>query len=187
MNEVTKGLFLVEESMPCSPRKIRIGHYFLPATLGRSEREEAAARIIFFSHQLDQWVGVSWPKIVEMMKADYEKEKASRVKLDRRNERMEVWFGQLNRHFWLCVLTFGIYALFVRKPERSTEKEEEPDMPFSGIYLFGSQHVVTGIQELLEQNMLKKVTEGEGEDAVDVLLPTPALISRIMEVQGVTA
>ena len=39
-------------------------------------------------------------------------------------------------------------ALFVRKPERTTEKEEEPDMPFSGIYLFGPQHVVTGIQEL---------------------------------------
>jgi len=188
MNEVKKGFFSVEESMPCPPRKIRIGHYFLPATLGRSEQEEAAARIISFSHQLDQWVGVSWPKIVEMMREDYEKDKASQAKLDRHNELMEAWFGKLNRHFWLSVLTLGIWALFVRKPERSTEQEEEPDMcPLSGIYLRGPQHVVTGIQELLGQNMLKKVTEGEGEDAVDVLFPTPALISRIMKVQGAVA
>ena len=57
--EVGKGLFSVEETMPCLPKDISIGHYFLPNTLGRSEREEAAARIISFSHQLDQWVGVS--------------------------------------------------------------------------------------------------------------------------------
>ena len=92
MNEVKKGLFSVEEAMPCQPRQIRIGHYFLPSTLGRSEQEEAAARIISFSHQLDQWVGVSWPKIVEMMKADYEKDEVSKAKLDRHNEGMEMWF-----------------------------------------------------------------------------------------------
>ena len=73
----------------------------------------------------------------------------------------------------------------MRKPERSTEKEEQPGMPFSGIYLFGPQHVVVGLQELVERKMLKKVTEGEGGGAVDVLFPTPALISRIMEVQGI--
>lgn len=187
MNEVKNGLFSVEESMPCTPRKIRIGHYFMPSTLGRSEQEEAAARIISFSQKLDQWVGVSWPKIVEMMKADYEKDKASREKLDRHNERMEVWFRQLRRHFRLCVLTFGVYSLFVRKPERPTEKKERLDMPFSGIYIFGPQHVVTGIQELLERDMLRKVREGEGDNAIDVLFPTPTLISHIMQVQSVTA
>ena len=183
MNEVQNGLFLVEEKMPCSPRAIRIGHYFLPATLGRSEQEEAAARIISFSHQLDQWVGVSWLKIVEMMKADYQKDVDSRKKLDDRNQSMD----ELHRHFWLCILTLGIYALFVRKPQRSESKEEQLDMPFSGIYMIGPQHVVTGIQELIELDMLKKVTKGEGDNAIDVLFPTPTLISRIMEVQGVTA
>ncbi len=187
MTELKKGLFSLEEKMPCSPRKIGIGRYFLPNTLGRMETEEAAARIISFSHQLDQWVGVSWSKIVEMMEEEYKKDAASKEKLDRHNERMNLWFRQLHRHFWLCVLTLGIYALFARKPDFSAEKEEEPDMPFSGIFLFGPDHVATGIHELLKQGMLKKVTEREGDSRFDVLFPTPALISRIMEVQGVTA
>lgn len=186
MIEIEKGLFVMEEPMPCQPRKIRIGHYFLPATLGRLEQEEAAARIISFSQQIGQWVGVSWPKIVDMMKEDYEKNRVYReTQLDRHNERMEAWFGRLSLHFWLCVLTLGIWALFVRKPERKTDRQE-PDMPFSGIYLFGPQHVVTGIINLIELNMLKKVTKGDGEDTIDVFLPTPTLISKIMEVQGVT-
>lgn len=42
------------------------------------------------------------------------------AKLDAHNERMERWFIQLHRHFWLSVFTLGIYALFVRKPERPT-------------------------------------------------------------------
>ena len=187
MDEVINGLFLMEEFMPCSPRKIRIGHYFIPSTLGRGEREEAAARIISFSQQLDQWVGVSWPQIVDMMMRDYVKHQFSEAKLVLHNKCMEVWFKQLNRRFWLCIVTLGIYALFVPKPERPTNEQEQSDTPFSGIYLFGPQHVVTGIQELIEQNMLEKVTKGRGEDAVEVFFPTPKLISRIMEMQGVTA
>ncbi len=187
MNEIQKGLFLMEEKMPCSPRAIRIGHYFLPATLGRSEQEEAAARVISFSHQLDQWVGVSWLKIVEMMKGDYGKDVAIRKNQGQGDERMDAWRRQMHRRFWLCILTLGIYGLFTREPQCLVQKEDRLNMPFSGIYLFGPQHVITGIQELLELEMLKKVTEGEGDNAIDVLFPTPALISRIMEVQGVAA
>jgi hypothetical protein len=186
--EVGKGLFSVEETMPCMPKDIGIGYYFLPNTFGRAEREEAAARIISFSHQLDQWVGVSWTNIVKQMEEDYKKDLAAKEKLDLHNERTDEWFRQLYRHFWLCVFTFGIYALFVQKPERPRATQEDQDTPFSGIYLFGPCHVAVGIQELVEQRMLmlKKVAGSVGEDTVDVFFPTPALVSRIMEVQGVT-
>ena len=119
------------------------------------------------------------------MEEDFKKDAAAKEKLDLHNEGMDTWFRQLYRHFWLCVFTLGIYALFAQRPQRPRATQEDQDMPFSGTYLFGSGHVVTGIQELLEQNMLKKMTKGEGGGAVDVLFPTPALISRIMEVQGV--
>jgi len=170
----------------CPPRRLRIGYYFLTATLGRMEIEEAAARIIFFSHQLDRWVGVSWHRIVQMMKEDYDKEKAFEEKLERQNERMDAWFGQVNRHFWFCILTFGIWMLFVGKPQQPAESEELPEMPLSGIYAFGPEHVVTGLHELIVRGLLKKVTDGDGESARDVLFPTPALISRIMEMQGIS-
>ncbi len=187
MNEIEKGLFVMEEDMPCSPKRIRLGYYSLSHTLGRMETEEAAARIISFSHQLDQWVGVSWPRIVEMMKEDYEKSKAFDQELDRQFKRMDAWFAQLNRHFWFCVLTVGLYGLFAKKPKKPDASEEFPEMPMSGIYNFGPEHVVTGIKELLAQNMLEKRTEGEGDSAQDVLFPTPALISCIMEAQDITA
>ena len=60
MNQIKEGLFEVEEQMPCSPEAIAVCHYVLPSTLDGVEPEEAAARIISFSQQLNQWVGVSW-------------------------------------------------------------------------------------------------------------------------------
>ena len=40
--------------------------------------------------------------------------------VDAHNEQMRLRFAQSYRHFWLSVFTLGIYALFVRKPERPT-------------------------------------------------------------------
>ena len=76
MKKVQEGCFAVEEAMLCNPRDITVRKYFLPATLGRAEAEEAAARVLSFSQQLDQWVGVSWPNIVEVMQAEYALEKS---------------------------------------------------------------------------------------------------------------
>ncbi|MDP2741665.1 MAG: hypothetical protein Q8O66_03210 [bacterium] len=177
--------------MPCPPRGIAIGYYFLPATLGRAEQEEAAARIISFSHKLNQWVGVSWSKIVEMMGEDLEKEAVANEKLACHNEVMDIWFRQLYRYFWLCVLTLGIYGLFRQKPQRPglAEKEKQKqDTPFSGIYLFGPGHVLGGIQELIGRKMLvhEKLPTNDDERMLDVFFPTPVLVARIMEVQGTT-
>lgn len=185
--ENEKGLFLLEEEMPCRPREIGIGRYFLPATLGRAEQEEAAARILSFSHQLDQWVGVSWPKLVDMMKEDFKKDEAVRKILNRHNERMREWYRQLHSHFWLCIFTLGLYGLFVKKPQRPRdEKEEEVDVPFSIIYTHGPDSIVEGIKELVSRNMLKHIDKEEGENAILVFFPTPALVSRILEVQGIS-
>ncbi len=143
MNQVQEGLFAVEEHMPCSPSAITVYHYALPSTLERAECEEAAARILTFSQQLDRWVGVSWLRLVEMMQKDLE----------------------------------------------TAQMREVPDanVPFSGIFMFGPQHVVDGIHELVEKGMLRRVTEGEGKNALDVFFPTPALVSSIMQKQGVAA
>lgn len=186
MVELERGLFLVEEKMPCEPEAIRIGHYFLPATLGRVEREEAAARIIYFSHQYGRWVGVSWPRLKTMLIEDYERqielEKACRRYLEERH----AWLKKSYAHLFLSVLTLGVWALLVVKSKPPVHEEVETP-PLTGIYAFGAPHVITGITELLDRGMLKKATLGEGEEVVDILFPTPALVMRIMEVQRVLA
>ena len=171
--------------MPCSPKAIAIYHYALPLTLDRAEREEAAARILSFSQQLDQWVGVSWHRLAEMMQKEYETHRS--VEEARSHNFDEQWRVQraVRRYYILCALTLGIYALFVAKPTAQMREVPDAKVPFSGIFLFGPQHVVTGIHELIEKGLLRQVTEGEGENALDVFFPTPALVSRIMQKQGV--
>jgi len=53
-----------------TPGKLVFPHFALPSTLDRAEREEAAARIVSFSQQLDKWVGVSWKQLLTMIKSE---------------------------------------------------------------------------------------------------------------------
>lgn len=170
-------------SMPCQPDDIRFRfNYAIPNTLGSMETEEAAARIISFSKNLNEWTGVSWDQLVEMMRAEYEEQKKMDKATEAHNAAMEVWFSQLHRHFWLSVLTLGIYALFVRKPERVRVQQPEVNLPFSGIFPFGPQFVINGIQELLEKNYLKK--ESDEAEKTEILYPTPKLIGFLLQCQG---
>ncbi len=182
MSQAQEGLFVIEEQMPCSPQDISIYHYALPNTLDRAEQEEAAARILSFSQQLDRWVGVSWPLLIKMMKKDLEEsERINAIqqhnfKEQERVQRTTRW------HYVLCIITFGIYAIFASKPMAQMKETSKKKLPFSGIFLFGPDHVITGIHELLKKKMLRRVTMGK----FDVLFPTPTLISQIMKTQGVT-
>jgi hypothetical protein len=77
MKQVQSGLFAVEKQMPCTPRDIKVWGNRLPNTFENAEKknsaemEEAAARIVSFSQQLDQWVGVSLERILEMLWNDF--------------------------------------------------------------------------------------------------------------------
>ncbi len=55
------------------------------------------------------------------------------------------------------------------------------NIPFSGIFIFGPEHVIVGIRELVEEGMIRHLKEGED----DVFFPTPALVSHIMQKQEV--
>lgn len=85
MKEITpgSGLFEVEEQMPCLPRQIRWQQYLLPSTLGRAETEEMAARLIEYSVNAGQWVGVSWDLILGKIKEDLKNFDKANVELRR--------------------------------------------------------------------------------------------------------
>ena len=90
---------------------------------------------------------------------------------------------QLAKYRLVSFLTLGIYMLFVKKPTVQLREVSKDKIVFTGILICGPQHVSTGIHELVERDMLKLVSEGEGENALDVLFPTPLLISTIMQKQ----
>ncbi len=190
MIQVQQGLFAVAEQMPCFPKDIVVRHYVLPLTLDRAEQEEAAARVLAFSQELDQWVGVSWRRIAETMKEDYDAYMAILAARDHNLNEQAVQQRGMQRYYIFCILTLGIYSFFVEKPtQQMREVPDEKTLPFTGIFAFGLRHVIVGIHELIEKGFLRRVTEseGEGENAFDVFFPTPALVSRIMQKQGVTS
>ncbi len=183
MNYIRDGLFAVEDVMPCNPCDIRIGRYALPSTLQRAEREEAAARIISFSQKLNTWVGVSSLRINLMMSSELE-QYLRWVNQKELNHEVRL---MMRRHHQLCIITLGIYALFVKKPTVQTQEVPKFQIPLSGIFMFGPEHVARGIRELVSNGMLKCVVEGEGDKSYEIFFPTPKIISTIMEKQGVVA
>ncbi|TSC58812.1 MAG: hypothetical protein Greene041619_358 [Candidatus Peregrinibacteria bacterium Greene0416_19] len=171
------------EAMICQPREIPLHfHYLMPNTIGRVEQEEAAARILSFSRDIGEWTGVSWNQLVDQMRGEYEEQR----KLDEWNrafhEMMDNYGRKVQVHFRLSVLTLGVYALLVQKPQRPGAERPQVHLPFSGIFAFGPGHVVTGIHELLQKEFLQMQTdEVEG---TDIFYPTPKLVHHLLHCQG---
>lgn len=184
MKLIQEGLFAAEEQMPCNPRDLEIRHYALPAVIGKTEAEDAAARILSFSQQLDQWVGVSWPNLVDMMQSDYETHKRLQEVARYNAEEWSRVQREKRRYDRICLFTLGAYSLFATKPVAQLREAKE-QLPFSVIFMFGPDKLLAGFNILLERGLAKIVTEGEGENAIDVFFPTPALASLIMQKQGV--
>ena len=183
--EGNKGLYLLEETMPCSPRRISVGRYAIFSTLGRSEKEEAAARVLFPSVELGQWVGISWKRICQIMRDDYNKFfEVSEAREYNRKEELRAAKEMVTYRKWRF-WTLGIYTWFVKKPMAQLRAVNQAGLVFTTIVIQGPDEVVRCTHELIEEGLLLMVSEGEGETALDVLFPTPALISIIMEKQRV--
>ena len=165
----------MSEKMPCQPHHIVIRDpYMLPVIFDNLEAEEATARIISFSKQEREWVGVSWQRLLSMMKADketYERHREQERRELRRSltERKKRWYHSLGAPFcWLY-----------RHPFRS-RREEKITVPLSGIYAYGFSFVRRGLRFLVSGLWLR--AERYGSNAV--YFPTPKLIKRIMRKYG---
>ena len=67
-----KGCFnlLPSIDMPYGPEEFRFHKYCLPMSYGRSEEEEAAARLIAACQTAGLWCGVSLPLLEKTMRKD---------------------------------------------------------------------------------------------------------------------
>lgn len=180
------GLYEIEDEMPCQPSQIGVGMYFLPSTLGRAEREEAAARVLTFSKQMNVWVGVSWSRLATMMQEDLEKIIAANKLREQETRAHWAYQAATRRYKKFATFTLGISTLFMEKPAPSQKNNDGDErLPFTIMSVFGPQAVINGVHELIADEMLKKVDVGEGDNAFSVFFPTSKLISRIMAVQKV--
>ena len=181
--EVAPGLFAVEEEMPCEPSDIRVTHYELPgaATLGRAERDEAAARILSFSQKAGRWVGVSSSRLDEVMDEEYA---VSQVIAHARKsaKQAEKVYKRLR------ILTCGLFPKFTKWPMLEVCEIATKAIPRTSIYFTGRGFVEDGLEELVESGMLRKVeVADEYQAGVHVFFPTPALVSLVSRRRKVVA
>jgi len=166
------------EEMPCAPQDIAILKYTIPGTFGSFEKEEAAARVLFFSLKAEKWVGVSEQMLVDMMREDHEAyERACEVS---RYKSEDLWRFEraMKRYYFFCALTLGLHVLFAEKPTLHQGPQIE-QAPTSGIFIWGFGHVWKGIDALVECGMLRcEKINGE-----IVFFPTPPFIARILMIQ----
>lgn len=179
MKELKRGLFVLEEVMPCAPEKIgrHVAKYMIPNALGHAEHEEAAARILCPSIAEKQWVGVSWMYIVEQMRKEFDADRAIRnAQAHNFEEEHFVLRDRLTRYWLATVLTLGIYALFAEYPRPDfIAVPNADDLPFSIIPLYGPDAIIKSIWWLIEKSLV--VEKACGDDKV--LFPTPALVQAI--------
>lgn len=178
-----KGLYEMKkhdkEQMPCSPNKIHIWHWALPNTLGKAELEEMAARILSFSQEIGEWIGVNRSAI--LVQIQEERDMWHRKESNYQNilHRQRQYKTALEKYNFLCYCTFGLWRRLVDEPIHPG-MIEIPDTPLSLVPCYGLHVITEGINLLLGEELLRIERDNFGEK---VFFPTPLLIKRIMQAQ----
>lgn len=170
--------------MPCETNELAILPYLLPARLGRTVREEAAARILIFSQEAGMWVGVSLRALAARMQDEMDRDREYRrqlVSIREAEEQETRRVAKFTVFYWLgIVLTFGILLFFTKKPVAKTfERPAAPPAPASLVPLIGSIPVMIGMRELVELGLIEhdRRTLDYRSAPEDVVFPTPRLVS----------
>ena len=180
-----KGLYEMKkhdkDKMPCSPDKIHIWHWALPNTLGKAESEEMAARILSFSQEIGEWIGVNRSAI--LVQVQEERDMCHRKDSNYQNSlyRQRHYRTALKRYNLLCYCTFGLWRQLINEPIHPGIIEI-PDTPISLVPSYGLHVITHGISLLLGQELLRVERDNSGER---VFFPTPLLIKRIMQAQKI--
>lgn len=180
-----KGLYEMKkhdkDQMPCSPDKIHIWYWALPNTLGKAELEEVAARILFFSKELGEWVGANRSAILTQVQEERDMYHKKENNYQNSLYRQHHYKTALKRYDLLCYYTFGLWRQFVDEPI-NPGLIEIPDTPISLVPSYGLHVITQGINLLLDRELLRVERDNLGEK---VFFPTPLLIKRIMQVQKI--
>ncbi|MSR85449.1 hypothetical protein EXS71_03400 [Candidatus Uhrbacteria bacterium] len=204
MRELQSGIFETTETLPRSPSDIGPIHpYCLVGRLQRAEPEEAAARILTFSQNLGQWVGVSWKRLVEQMHTDYKLDREGTEALREYDRRCDVRQRHIVRSnlalLLIAVASIGLglainpivgvafcfifvalhWSILGKMTPKKPVAPVRPNLPMSVIYFMGPQAVVNGIHELVKLGMLRTETIGAGDEEQTIFFPTAQLVTHL--------
>ncbi|MGA2417635.1 MAG: hypothetical protein ABSF55_00080 [Candidatus Staskawiczbacteria bacterium] len=180
MKQIADGLYAVVEGMPCSPDQLKIVPHSCPGALGRAEIEEVAARVLHFSMENGRWVGVTWRKLVAQLITEHDADQKLAVANSHNfEEYLRVQKAREN-YYALCVLTLGLYALFVSRPEPNLMPVPQVDLPLSLVPIKGPDFIPEAIRTLLDSGLLRQ-GKNNGDE---VLFPTSHLVNKIMAAQA---
>jgi hypothetical protein len=184
--------------MACQPGQIRMYRWVIQG-FGRMEREEAAARIVHFCQQAEQWCGVSWNNLLKMTLADFEAVQAAEKTNERAdtaedlNRTVKFYYQRTMRRFIaLSVLSLGLWALgcwlggkIPKKPQLVTvPKRLDHVTPMAATMVSGPNALVEGVHEMIEMGMLEQHDIG-GDDGDSIFFPTPKFAETIALKQGI--
>ena len=162
---------------PHTPAEVRVCKYVVPNKLGKTELEEAAARVLYHSKILGRWVGVSWTKIINELQDEFEM-LAATTKAKQENQLREAEYQQAVKSYdrklrW----SLRLYALCADRPTLELIKVPDgPDVQFSVAHMMGPTVIVKALRQLITDGMLLEVEE----DDETYFLPTLKLVEAIM-------
>ncbi len=177
MKNNTEGIFPIQKKYPCDPIDLLIPEYTLGGILGRIGPEEAAARILRYSQNRNEWVGVSWPRLSEGMQHDLHiiaalrQEHNKRIETRTRKKESPSVFSK--------VLDFFGFTITEIPPQHDSARR----LPQTALMNQGTQVVINGIHELVEFGYLERVVMSKKGEQVSIYFPTILLVNTILKKQ----
>ena len=171
MKKSYRGIFPLNERMPCAPSELRLRRYALSSTVGIARSsEEIAVRILLFSQERGEWVGINLDCLMKSVKVELTRYVRAKNRKIHNGQAMKL-FGILRagHHFLL--------RLCGRKSGSSKDFLVWESQPQTGVTLHGPEFVFEGLEDLQNNGMLR-VANG-------VFFPTSKLVAYVLTRQRV--
>ncbi len=169
---------------PVNASELRLVKYTAMGTLGRAENEEAAVRLLMFSQQNGEFVGVPWNVVMlQWLNEAKEYAKQDEVYNKRHNQfqrELREYEKQRRAYIRFAWKTLGISRLFTKHPfmPMFVAPSQPKSLPHSVTLMLGfgnPQDLINAFWQLIDEGLIGK----ENHNEVDYLIPTPALVSRL--------
>lgn len=148
------------------------------------EAIELAARILWFSARMGEWVGVDTVALFEQIAEDKRKHFKRQNESDYNYEKAVTHSGKMLRYYLLSIVTLGIYALLAKKPQLELEPVDNEPLPASLLIFNSKERISYCLQQLIDAGAVELFTANRElgpEFEVEVLVPTQKLLSFFVE------
>lgn len=181
---MSNNLITVNENFTVPAGELQLQKYLASSTLGNAEKEEAAVRLLIFSQEKKEYVGVPWGKVAsEWFNEAREYTKQAELYSAKYNEfqnQLLIFYKKNKDYENLAWKTLGLSLLFIKKP--TVPVFDTPLVPKKDSHsitlelgLGDPQKLIDAFLDLIEEGLIKT----EILNDTDYFFPTPILVSKI--------